>query len=59
MKKRAKKLVLAKETVLELEPGRIVGGITENLCPISNQASCGCESGACAATNPSNRFICR
>lgn len=61
MKKRAKKLVLAKETLrsLELELERIVGGMSEVGCAYTNEATCGCASADCTATSPSNRVVCR
>lgn len=61
-KKITKKLALSKETLRNLSADdlrAVVGGMTENLCAISNEATCGCASGECAATNPSNRFACR
>jgi hypothetical protein len=60
MKKQTKKrLVLAKETLLELKPGQVVGGESEIGCAISNQQTCGCPSGDCTATSPSGRVVCK
>ncbi len=59
MKKRVKKLVLSKETLRELEPGQITGGISEIGCAYTNQATCGCASADCTATSPSARVVCR
>jgi hypothetical protein len=60
MKKQTKKkLVLAKETVLALEPGQVVGGESEIGCAISNQLTCGCPTGDCTAGSPSAQVACK
>ena len=56
MKKQAKKLVLAKETVRNLELRRVTGGETDFTCPIN---TFGCPTGDCTATSPSARVVCR